>query len=982
MINDRSGLQNLEMVLDEEFYIQAVSPGLEVFLGLNPGSLRGLPFEQIFRLSTASAEPVPLALLGQMGAQNLLLEHAQFCQWGRLQSTALANNSQLLRFLPLQPNELLPTNQYFLRAFEHAAIGMATMSPSGHFMYANPAFSRLLGYSQAELLTMSFQQLSLAQEQSEELLAFTRLVQGEITDYELEKRCLHKDQHSFWVLWSVSRIQGQQGEEMFIFAQAQDISQRRQQAAILKAERHRLKVAEKLAHLGYWEKDLRSGKAIWSEEYFCICGLEPGSIEPSIEAGYQLLHPDDQGLARQALETSVQTFQPYKIAKRILRPDGEVRYVESVGEVVLEEGSPVSLRGAFLDITEHYLQKQSLQEGKQILKGFFDHVPLMMGVVELQGETLVHLSYNASTARFWGLEPQEIEQSSPRVVNASSETLALWRTLYLRSESSQQSEQLEYLHMQGEQEVCLRVTVSPVDLARRRFCYVAEDITLQKRLYTDILRIQAVLDNVTTNVMIANPEFEIVYLNQAAYQLFERTLPEIIKVFPDFDPQQLLGKSIDYFHKLPHHQHHLLQDLKGVYHSRIELGSLTFEMVAVKAENAAGKVLGYAVEWTDITETLQAAKALKETQTRFESIFNSVYTFVVLLDITGVVLEANQIALELLPDQHQPVLGLPLSETPWFNYTESLQTLIRQAVEDAAQGQFVRFEVELKGPDGKLQPIDFTIRPVRDETGEVKYLVPEGRDITEAKKYAQSLLASNRELEQFAYIASHDLQEPLRKIQAFGSRLQGQLEGKLSERENDYFVRMQQAAARMQALIQDLLQYSKLSLQKKPFEWLDLQAVFQAACETLELQIEEAQASIICDPLPAIKADKRQIEQLFQNLLSNALKFQHPQRIPKITIKCQIISDKYVKIKVVDNGIGFEPRYQEQIFQVFQRLHARNAYEGTGIGLSLCRKIVQRHGGEMSAIGWPDKGAQFEIILPLESVEDESHISGDSGRRR
>ncbi|GAA4457006.1 hypothetical protein GCM10023189_27070 [Nibrella saemangeumensis] len=263
-------------------------------------------------------------------------------------------------------------------------------------------------------------------------------------------------------------------------------------------------------------------------------------------------------------------------------------------------------------------------------------------------------------------------------------------------------------------------------------------------------------------------------------------------------------------------------------------------------------------------------------------------------------------------------------------------------------------------------------------------------DVTEARQtrqrlefMVQQLRRSNDYLQQFAYVASHDLQEPLRKIHAFGDVLQKQFGPMLGEAGSDLIHRMQKASGRMQALVRDLLAYSRLNTQPKAAVAVDLNMLFAEILNDLELAIQEKQARVQVAPLPSVAGSLTQLTQLFVNLLSNALKFHKPDQPPQVTITGKVITGKdlpelkalnprqrYGCVQVSDEGIGFDEQYSERVFQMFQRLHGVTKYPGTGVGLALCKRIIENHGGWITVRSQPDRGTTFTVYLPVEMNDD------------
>jgi len=267
--------------------------------------------------------------------------------------------------------------------------------------------------------------------------------------------------------------------------------------------------------------------------------------------------------------------------------------------------------------------------------------------------------------------------------------------------------------------------------------------------------------------------------------------------------------------------------------------------------------------------------------------------------------------------------------------------------------------------DKLMQAQDLLEQKVKKRTEELEKMY-------ETQQTQVKLLAeSNRELEDFVHVASHDLQEPLRKIQTFSDRIITLEKDNLDDRTFDYLTRMQLAVGRIRALVQSLLNYSLMTSNSPEFTWFNLRDPLEEAVSDLDIILKEKDGKVTCTPLPDINADQIQIRQLFQNLIANSLKY-HGQEKPEITVTfIQPGSDKYYEILVEDNGIGFDNAYLEQIFKPFRRLHHKNShYEGIGIGLSICRKIVESHGGTITAYSDPGKGATFSVKLPKTQIRE------------
>ena len=313
----------------------------------------------------------------------------------------------------------------------------------------------------------------------------------------------------------------------------------------------------------------------------------------------------------------------------------------------------------------------------------------------------------------------------------------------------------------------------------------------------------------------------------------------------------------------------------------------------------------------------------------------------------------------------------------------ALRTLLEEILPERTQ--FDGFEVVHDFPRVGRRVILLNARQLISQENNATTILLAIEDITERKLieeklriYAVKVERSNRELQDFAQVASHDLQEPLRKIIAFGDRLKTKAGDSLDEECRDYLQRMFNAANRMQTLITDLMTFSKVEIKGQPFVKTDIGVIAREVSADLESRIEQTGGRVEIEDLPTIDADAMQMRQLLQNLIGNSLKYHREGVPPVVRVYGQSLdlrslesmdelarSLQHCQILVADNGIGFDEKYLDRIFTVFQRLHKKGEYEGTGVGLAICRKIVDRHGGTITAHSRPEEGATFVVTMPV-----------------
>lgn len=322
------------------------------------------------------------------------------------------------------------------------------------------------------------------------------------------------------------------------------------------------------------------------------------------------------------------------------------------------------------------------------------------------------------------------------------------------------------------------------------------------------------------------------------------------------------------------------------------------------------------------------------------------------------------------------------------NASES-QSHITNLERTEAELRAARDELERRVEERTGELASANLALINDNQARRRALESLNRAHAQLQAQAKQLSESNRDLQDFAYVASHDLQEPLRKILAFSDRLESRCAANLDQTGLDYLARMRNASTRMQSLIDDLLVFSRVQTGGNARQEADLGAIVAAVLGDLEVAVEQCGAAVRVDPLPVIEADPSQMRQLFQNLIGNSLKFRRDDVSPEIRITAEIRdaadeSTPMCVITVEDNGIGFEPGFAEKIFTVFQRLHGRGQYEGSGIGLAVARRVAERHSGSIRAVGRPGAGATFVVTLPLSQPrhdDADAHDETDASQR-
>lgn len=495
------------------------------------------------------------------------------------------------------------------------------------------------------------------------------------------------------------------------------------------------------------------------------------------------------------------------------------------------------------------------------------------------------------------------------------------------------------------------------------FLGIGQDITARKQAEKEVRELNNAMQNAVEGIGRLDIEGRYLSVNRAYAHKF------------GYQPEEMIGMSWKQIVHPDDVEMLMLADREMLISGKVEVEArgvrkdgLFFynQITIVKADDEQGLFNGHHCFMKDITERKLTERALQESEFRYRQIVELTEEGIWVIDSKARTTYVNHAMARMLGYTELEMLGRQI-----FDFMdEQEQQLTSQYMERRKQGFSEKHESKLKSKDGKDVWTYISTSPVMDEFGCMLSSCALVYNITDRKQVEQQMLQltedlkrSNEELEQFAYVASHDLQEPLRAVTSYTQLLAQRYQDNLDAKADKYINYIVDGASRMQQLINDLLAYSRLGTRVQEFEIADCNAAVDQSLCNLQIAIAEKQAVITKDVMPTVMADEFQLVQLFQNLIGNAIKFCR-EDVPIIHISA-IIQDDELVFSVRDNGIGIDPEYADRIFIIFGRLHSRREYVGTGIGLAICKRIVERHGGRIWVESLPNEGATFYFTIPI-----------------
>ncbi len=744
----------------------------------------------------------------------------------------------------------------------------------------------------------------------------------------------------------------------------------------LQASERRRRLAQKAARIGGFEWLMKEHKVIWTPELEALYGVPENTFEESLDHWSRRVVPEDAARVFAGVENCVARRQAeYAYEFRAVLPDGTLRWLRGQAQFFYDEtGTPERMLGVNIDVDAQKRAEAHLQQQWHTFDTALSNTPDSNFTFDLQGRftyanRALLLLWQKSLEEVLGKNvfdlgyPPELAARLQRQVQQVIHTRNTVRDSTPFTDPTGETRHFEYilapvLDANGRVEA---VAGSSRDITERT--RAEEVVQKDRRRWRELL-----LQTPAAIAVLRGPEHAYEWANADYLRLIGRPAGAILgKALREALPEIVSQGYVSMFDRVYQTGEPFVAREAIVLLGEGVLQKTYVNFVCLPTRDSNGRIDGTFVHATDVTDLVTARKHVEESEERYRFLAESMPQMVWTATPDG--------GLDYVSAQVSAYFGMTpgaLLGAGWLAgvHPDDHDQVVERWKHSLTTGEPYETEFRLRrGEDGAWRWFLVRALSMPAPNGKVVSWVGTCTDIHDQKQNEAALRRANRELEEFAYVASHDLQEPLRMVNIYTQLILKRLAGEQDAALTQYAGFVRQGATRMEALLRDLLTFSRTvhKDEELPVGTADLSAALSDALSVLKSRIEESRAIITAQFLPTVHGDTPQMTHVFQNLLSNALKYRKPEIPPEIHISAEGDGDRWI-VSVRDNGIGFEPEYAERIFGLFKRLH-RDEYPGTGLGLAICQRIVERYGGRMWADGRPGEGATFHFSLPRAEVQ-------------
>ncbi|WP_337966850.1 PAS domain S-box protein [uncultured Flavobacterium sp.] len=809
-------------------------------------------------------------------------------------------------------------------------------------------------------------------------------------------------------------LKEEDGKISGIIVTVTEVSEKVEVRKKIEQNEERLQIIVEASELGTWELNVKTREPKYSKRYLEIVGGYTDNVELSHEQLLKHLHPDDMHIRNKAFKEAL-TSGYLNYEARMIWNDQSIHWMEGKGKVFYDDkNNPEKLIGTIRDITDEKNHQQELEESEKRFRNLVMQSPVPKAILK-GGNMKIEIANIALLKNIWKKEESDVQDKNLFDIFPELEQQKYGQLLskvYKTGEVHSESESLLYINgKNGRHQLYIDFEYAPLLEAdgsisgiKMTLIDVTEKVEARKKIEESEKRFRSLTESIPQLIWETDEKGNALF---ASGKWFEYTG---IKPAGEAEWKAMIHPD-DYAENVRIWSHSL--ETGDIYRCdvRVRRKDGNYRWHAVIGEpvfNKENKIIKWVGAFTDIhtekafTHELEQQvtvrtkelslinESLRKSEERYHLMVEEVQDYSILyLNHEGIIENWNVGAEKIKGYKAEDIIGKYFSifyteEDRTSNLPQKLLNLAIEKGKATQEGWRVR-------KDGTYFWASVVITAIHNKKNQVIGFSKVTHDLTEKKRASDKLKQNgleleqknteleqmNKELQSFAYISSHDLQEPLRKIQTFATQIMEKELDNLSETGKDKFLRMQNAAQRMQTLINDLLSYSRTNIQERVFEKTDLAKIIDEVKDDLKEELEQQDAIIEVENTCNADVIPFQFRQLLYNLVSNSLKFSKLETRTFIKVNCEIVNGStldheklnaetnYCHIRITDNGIGFEQQYSSKIFEVFQRLHGKLEYTGTGIGLAIVKKIVDNHNGIITATGEQNIGATFDIYIPV-----------------